>query len=112
MASAPFDIAGHELLTEDAADTALVSHTRLAESLLGLSEATATDNDLTLIKIALVLQVNHQVERGVEANAYMSEQDGDLRYKHRDRLVSPEAASVVRAVIGDVEESYETVRLR
>lgn len=114
MATAPFDITAHELLTGDAAGhDALTSHNRLAEVLLGIHEETVADDDEALILIAIALQVNHQVERGVEANVYLDDSDGDLRFKMRDRLVSPEAAAVVRTVVGNVEEGdFKAIRLR
>jgi hypothetical protein len=99
-----YDISASAMLSDAAADLdpdALDAHTLLAEHLLGLAGDAYTGDDLDTVDIALALQVNHQVERGVDADVYESVDHGGRTLQYAAGVtVSPQAAAIAAALLG------------
>lgn len=98
-----YHIVDHPLLSPEARslstdpDGALEEQAAHAEYLLGYDRVAAlTGADLALARRAVVLQVNHQVERGVDASVYSSLSIGIQSGTYRVELVSAEAAAIAR----------------
>jgi len=94
MSTAPFDIGGEALLSNKAinlTESELDAHTRMAEMLLGVHDTSFSGVADTRIKIALSMQVNFQLEQGVEAAVYDETHDGDLWSIYAARVTDPRA---------------------
>ena len=94
MSKAPFNIRDEPLLSAKAKglrERPLDAHTRMAEWLLGVANATfQTDLDDD-VRIALSMQVNFQLEQGVEAGVYKEWYEGDVRSVYAERITDPKA---------------------
>ena len=117
-----FDVVGHEHLSaaaEALGETALDSHAAVAEALLdsaltATGRTALTEAPLTVgttahdrATLAVVWQVNFQVESGVEGEVYGSLSRGDRQFGFRGGVlnpmptVSPRAMALARAAVGD-----------
>lgn len=101
-----YDISGHALLSPDAAALAVATfdeHAALAHDLLKLSGTALTGEAAEKAKRFLVLQVNYQVETGVDAAIYAMKVRGS-------RTVSYKSASgdLIRpGLLEEVEDLLE-----
>lgn len=99
-------VTGHPLLIPKfaglASDEARKEHNNLAELLLGLKAPAYVGDDATKLVMAVVLQINFQLERGLDplVNKSISNQHPGNTTTYRDRIVSPEAAAIVEKVTG------------
>jgi hypothetical protein len=102
MSKAPFDISGEAMLSAKAnrlLEAELTSQTRMAEWLLGIQAITfSTDLDDD-VEIMLAIQVNFQLEQGVDAAVYRDWQEADLRSVYAERFVDPRAAAMAARLI-------------
>src|SRR5690349_31702 len=91
-------------------------HQLLAETLLALRAPVVTDDsDLAKMKLAIVLQMNFQVEEGTDPLILsgVASTHSKQSKSFRDRWVDPRALAIVAEVIGedaDSAERYETFR--
>lgn len=102
MASAPFDISSESLLSVKAANLTtakLDDHTRVAEHLLGFDEADFASDKLAECRIALTLQVNFQLEQGVEAGVYVDMRDGETWSTYQTRTTDPRALQMAQNLL-------------
>ena len=97
-----YDPAAHPLLSSAAAalDTegdpnALDEQAEVAINLLGLRDTAYTDADAAAAVRAVAIQVNLQVELGVEGFAYSSLTRGARSFDSKDKLIDPRAAAIV-----------------
>jgi hypothetical protein len=102
MSKAPFNIRGEALLSAKAnalGEKELDAHTRTAEWLLGVATTTfPTDLDDDVM-IALSLQVNFQLEQGVEAGVYKEWYEGDVRSIYAERNTDPKALAIATRLL-------------
>jgi len=107
MALTPtFDISAHDLLSDGAdglnADE-LAAQTVLAEVLLGLRAVTGlSGTDLENAQLAVVLQVNYQVELGAAPGLLKSEREGDVQHDYNQVGMHPYAQQLASTVLTDV----------
>lgn len=102
-----YDIADHPLLSEEAAQLGsleLGAQARMAETLLGLLTFPAFDQATQQDKYdratdAVALQVNYQVEAGVEAFLTTSSRRGARGRSYRGRGRMPPVHSAARKII-------------
>lgn len=76
----------------------LENHQILAESLLGLNESLFTaDRDLLEIRLAIVLQINFQVEQGIDPMYIKASSSGHSHQgvTYRDNWIDPRAMQIV-----------------
>jgi hypothetical protein len=103
-----YDILGHPMLTAKAAALGsppgekLAAHVLLAETLLGAhNHPLVTDADqLEVVRLFLAIQVNFQVEQGVDPfvaeKVYSSHTKQSVTY--RDRIIDPRALALASQV--------------
>ena len=94
-----FDITEHPLLSPAAAALAaptLEAQGDLAERLLGIAGASGLNEvQTTTATLAVVMQVNYQVEAGVDAAVYTSDGRGARSKAYRDLGVHPYARALI-----------------
>ncbi len=114
MAKAPFDISSEPILTDKAdglVTAELDSHTRMAEWLLGLQTITFPSDLDDDVVIALAMQVNFQLEQGVDGAVYRDWQEADLRSVYAQRVTDPRASVMASRLIDAAlnESAFSTV---
>lgn len=103
---ARFTPTAHALLSTKARtldEPALTAHTDMAEARLGLVGATVSGGDVDRVTTAVALQVNLQVEKGVNAHVYSSLSRGKRTFDYRklaDLDVHRDAVAIVANVLG------------
>jgi len=115
MAKAPYDISAEALLSNKATNLTtaqLDSHTRMAEMLLGVHDTSFTTTQDTRVKIALTMQVNFQLEQGVEAGVYMEMRDGDLYSIYANRITDPRALLLANVLLGEANTTSVLSQVR
>lgn len=109
-------VAGHALLTAKASAkvTASTEYQELAEDLLGLqSPALTVAADVARVKRAIVVQINFQVEQGVDAfiHSWVASSHSNQQIGYRDRYLSPQAVAILASIDALAEnesDRYET----
>lgn len=99
-----YPITGAALLSEAAkalsADE-LRDQTAIAEAALGLIGTTLSGDAAERAKLALALQVNHQLEHGVEGSVYSSWSQGSRSVTYASTIpLSGAAVSLVQTLLG------------
>lgn len=103
-----YDVTDHPLLSEDAAALTteqLAEQNLLAEDLLGFTDAALLTDPDTVARATrlIVLQVNYQVETGIDASIYASQRRGqrEIGYKPNLGLILPGLLDEVEALLED-----------
>lgn len=101
-----YEVTNHPLLIKKWAglptDEARIQHNILAELLLGLKAPAYAGDDGERLLLATVLQINFQLEQGLEPDISrsVSNTQPGMMTSYRDRYVSPEALRIVCDVTG------------
>jgi hypothetical protein len=97
---------GHALLSGQFAglpdDDQRNAQQEIAELLLGLSSPFPTDPELVeAVKLAVVLQINYQLQQGTEPETVksMTQNHPGIMTSYRDRYLSPRAAAIVASLM-------------
>lgn len=107
-----YDVDGHEFLTKKSISLEpgqFDGHHRMAEALLGLGSPAVADVDLLeTLRLAIAIQINFQVEQGIDpfvaSSTYSSHSKQSINY--RDRLTDPRAALMVAGVVAEDFDTY------
>lgn len=108
-------IAAHPLLTAKAAAKVAGSdeHQNLAEALLGLKAPIVTVAlDVARVQLAVVMQVNFQIEQGVDALVYSYQSSAHSRQQvaQRDRIINPQAQAILSTIEAlETSAGYDTL---
>lgn len=106
-----YDVSGHPLLSPGAAALGrdeLAEHNLLAEDLLSLAGTTFADEDAARATRAVALQVNYQVEQGVDAAVYDVTMVGSRMLNYRDGIVHPIALELATLLINSTVSATTT----
>lgn len=99
-----YDVSTHGLLSPDALaleEPEFTAQNELAETILGLNGTDFEDEDEETALLAVALQLNYQVEAGVEAFVLVSTSRGARSKTFRDVVgVHPQAATIVANLPG------------
>lgn len=112
-----YDVAGHELLSEDAQDlgpNSLEAQARVAETLLGLLDFTPFDKttqaDLYLrASDAVAMQVSYQVEAGIDAFIMLNLTKGGRTQTFRGGRRMPIVHSLAKKIISKIKPTTSTL---
>lgn len=81
---------------------AFAAQQELAETLLGLTEPAVTNAfTLSRVQLAVALQINFQLEQGLDplVEEVAQSKHSEQMIKYRDRIVNPQAASIIADVL-------------
>ena len=82
---------------------AIEAHADIAEARLSLADATVSGGEVDRITTAVALQVNMQVEKGVDAHVYRDTSRGQRSKSYRrlgELEVNRDALAIVRSILG------------
>lgn len=107
-----YSVDGHPMLGEKYNNLVnpdeAVAHVVLAEMLLGLKAPVYTGEPAERLKFAIAIQVNFQLQQGVEPDVLKSVSNthpGNTT-QYRDRMVSPDARALTQYVTGNTPVGF------